>query len=75
MSGTTQGGKKAAETRGRESLSEAGRKGAQALSHEQRVENGKKAAETRGYESLSEAGRKGGENSHGSKKEKEENKE
>jgi hypothetical protein len=60
-------GKKAAETRGHESLSEAGKKGTQSLSHEQRVEAGKKAAETRGHESLSEAGRKGGEHSRGGK--------
>ncbi|KTD48497.1 hypothetical protein Lrub_0848 [Legionella rubrilucens] len=56
MAGTSEGGKKAAETRGHESLSEAGRKGGQAADH-------KKAAETRGHESLSEAGRKGGKNS------------
>jgi general stress protein YciG len=64
MAGTTMGGKKAAKTRGHESLSQAGRKGAQSLSHDQRVEIGKKAAETRGHESLSQAGRKGGEHSH-----------
>ncbi|WP_248296024.1 stress-induced acidophilic repeat motif-containing protein [Legionella taurinensis] len=57
MAGTSEGGKKAAETRGHESLSEAGRKGGQAADH-------KKAAETRGHDSLSEAGRKGGKNSH-----------
>jgi len=65
MTGTTEGGKKAAETRGHDSLSEAGRKGGQSVPHEKRVEAGKKAAETRGHESLSEAGRKGGEHSHG----------
>ncbi|QRN04578.1 general stress protein B [Legionella sp. MW5194] len=58
MTGTSEGGKKAAETRGHDSLSEAGRKGGQAADH-------KKAAETRGHESLSEAGRKGGKNSRG----------
>jgi general stress protein YciG len=63
MAGTTEGGKKAAGTRGQESLKKAGQEGAQALSHEQRAEIGKKAAENRGNESLSEAGRKGGEHS------------
>lgn len=73
MAGTSEGGKKAAQTRGRESLSEAGKKGAASISHETRVEAGKKAAQTRGHESLSEAGRKGGERSHGGRgKEKEE---
>ena len=57
MTGTTEGGKKAAETRGHDSLSEAGKKGGKAADH-------KKGAETRGHESLSEAGRKGGKNSH-----------
>ena len=57
MTGTSEGGKKAAETRGHESLSEAGKKGGKAADHE-------KAAETRGHESLSEAGQKGGKNSH-----------
>ena len=57
MTGTTEGGKKAAETRGHDSLSEAGKKGGEAADH-------KKGAETRGHESLSEAGRKGGKNSH-----------
>jgi general stress protein YciG len=57
MTGTTEGGKKAAQTRGHESLSEAGRKGGQQADHEQ-------AAKTRGHERLSEAGRKGGQNSH-----------
>jgi len=57
MAGTTEGGKKAAETRGRESLSEAGKKGGHNANHEQ-------AAKTRGHESLSEAGRKGGQHSH-----------
>jgi len=57
MAGTSEGGRKAAETRGYESLSEAGRKGGKAADH-------KKAAVTRGHASLSEAGRKGGRNSH-----------
>lgn len=61
--GRIEAGKKAAETRGSESLSETGKKGTQSLSHEQRVEVGKKSAETRGSESLSEAGRKGGQHS------------
>jgi len=65
MAGTKEGGKKAAQSRGHESLSQAGKRGAASLSHEQRVEIGKKAAQTRGHESLSEAGRKGGQNSHG----------
>jgi uncharacterized protein len=65
MAGTSEGGKKAAETRGQESLSQTGKKGAQSIDHETRVEAGKKAAETRGHESLSQGGRKGGENSHG----------
>jgi general stress protein YciG len=63
MAGTSEGGKKAAETRGHESLSEAGRKGVKAADHE-------KGAKTRGHESLSEAGRKGGEHSHGGKSKK-----
>ncbi len=54
MAGTSEGGKKAAHTRGHESLSEAGRKGGKAADHHQ-------AARTRGHESLSGAGRKGGE--------------
>ncbi len=54
MAGTSEGGKKAAETR-RQNPDD----------HETRVRAGEKAAETRGYESLSEAGRKGGEHSHG----------
>lgn len=49
MAGTTEGAKKAANTKGPEGRSEAA----------------KKAAETRGHESLAEAGRKGGEHSHG----------
>jgi len=57
MTGTTEGGKKAAETRGHESLSQAGQKGGKEADHEQ-------AARTRGHESLSEAGKKGGQNSH-----------
>lgn len=64
MAGTSEGGKKAAKTRGHESLSAAGRKGAEARTHESRVIGGKKAAEKRGHESLSAAGRKGGTNSH-----------
>lgn len=66
MTGTTEGGKKAAETRGHESLSEAGKKGGQAADHKQ-------AAQTRGHESLSEAGRKGGEHSHSGGRKKETN--
>ncbi len=58
MAGTSEGGKKAAQTRGHESLSEAGRKGGQAADQ-------RKSAQTRGHESLSEAGRKGGQHSHG----------
>ncbi len=58
MAGTSEGGKKAAQARGHESLSEAGRKGGHAADH-------RKAAATRGHESLSEAGRKGGQHSHG----------
>ncbi|CAA9888648.1 conserved hypothetical protein [Candidatus Methylobacter favarea] len=65
MTGTTEGGKKAAQKRGHESLSEAGRKGGKAADHEQ-------AAKTRGHESLSEAGRKGGEHSQGGKSKKNE---
>lgn len=61
MSGTSKGGEKAAQTRGHESLSEAGKKGGKAADH-------KKAAETRGHESLSNAGKKGGENSHKNEK-------
>lgn len=61
MTGTREGGKKAAETRGHESLSEAGRKGGKKANHE-------KGAETRGRESLSEAGRKGGKSSQGGTK-------
>ncbi len=57
MTGTSEGGRKAAQTRGYESLSEAGRKGGKAADH-------RKGAETRGHESLSAAGRKGGKNSH-----------
>ncbi|KTD16412.1 hypothetical protein [Legionella jordanis] len=57
MAGTSEGGKKAAETRGRESLSEAGRKGGKAADHKQ-------AAQTRGHESLSRAGEKGGRRSN-----------
>lgn len=58
-------GKKAAETRGSESLSEMGKKGAQSPSHAHGQHEGisKKAGETRGHESLSEAGRKGGQHS------------
>lgn len=59
MPGTSSGGKKAAATRGRDSLSEAGKKGAQARSHQSRVLGGQKAAQTRGKDSLSEAGKKG----------------
>lgn len=55
-----QAGRKAAHTRGYDSLSAAGRKGAESRSHESRVEGGRKAAHTRGYESLAAAGRKGG---------------
>ena len=64
MAGTTEGGKKAAETRKDRhpagspgSFEDAGRKGGKAADHVQ-------AAKTRGHESLSEAGRRGGENSH-----------
>ncbi|MGQ3888458.1 hypothetical protein ACQUW5_05425 [Legionella sp. CNM-1927-20] len=53
MTGTTQGGKKAAASRGHESLSAAGRKGGQQSDHRQ-------AAKTRGHDSLSQAGKKGG---------------
>ena len=67
MPGTTEGGQKATETRGHDSLSEAGKKGGQSVDHDTRVEAGKKAAETRGHDSLSEAGKKGGEHSHGGK--------
>lgn len=61
MSGTSKGGAKAAKTRGYHSLSQAGKKGAEARSHESRVEGGKKAAAKIGHEKLSEAGRKGAE--------------
>jgi len=64
MSGTREGGRKAAESRSQENLSAAGKKGTASVSHEKRVEAGKKAAQTRGHESLSAAGRKGGQNSH-----------
>ena len=63
MSGTTEGGKKAAEKRGHESLSQAGKKGGSAADHQQ-------SAATRGHESLSEAGKKGGEHSHKNKDQK-----
>jgi len=64
MAGTREGGKKAAENRGHESVSQAGKKGAASVSHGKRVEAGKKAAESRSHESLSEAGRKGDQHSH-----------
>jgi hypothetical protein len=74
MSGTVEGGKKAAETRGHESLADAGRKGAEARSHESRVEGGKKAMETRAenegksvHDVAAEMGREGGAQSHGGK--------
>ncbi|HYF97897.1 MAG TPA: hypothetical protein VD770_02830 [Coxiellaceae bacterium] len=57
MTGTSEGARKAAETRGHDSLSEAGRKGGKAADHKQ-------AAATRGHESLSKAGQKGGQHSH-----------
>ncbi len=56
MAGTHEGGKKAAQTRGHESLSEAGRKGVKTADQSQ-------SARTRGHESLSEAGRKAGQHS------------
>ena len=67
-----QAGKKAAETRGRESLRLAGQAGAQErnrrLSPEERSMASRRAAETRENRnpgSLAEAGRKGGQHSHG----------
>lgn len=65
MTGTTEGGKKAAQKRGHENLSEADSKGGKVADHEQ-------AAKTRGHESISEAGRKGSEHSHGGKSKKDE---
>jgi len=65
MSGTREGGRKAAESRSHGNLNAADKKGAASGNHEKRVEAGKKAAQTRGHESLSAAGRKGGQNSHG----------
>ena len=63
MAGTSEGGRKAAETRGHASLSAAGRKGAEvrhSKSPEEESAIARKAAQTRGHESLSEAGRRGG---------------
>lgn len=54
MVGTSGGGKKSAEKRGRDNLSEAGKKGAQSVSHETRLESARKAAKTR---ALSKMGR------------------
>jgi uncharacterized protein len=64
MTGTSEGGKKAAATRGHDSLSAAGKRGNQLRSRQSRIEGGKKAAATRGHDSLSAAGRKGGLHSH-----------
>jgi uncharacterized protein len=65
MSGTTEGGKKAADTRGHDSLAKAGEKGGHASS-------GKKAMETRAenegksvHDVAAEMGQKGGHESHG----------
>ncbi|OGT29791.1 MAG: hypothetical protein A3E87_05515 [Gammaproteobacteria bacterium RIFCSPHIGHO2_12_FULL_35_23] len=67
-----QAGQRAAETRGHDSLSEAGKRGAEArnnrLSPEERSEASRRAAQTREEKhpgSLAEAGRKGGQKSHG----------
>jgi uncharacterized protein len=67
MAGTPEGGEKAAKTRGRESLAEAGRKGAEALASDpqKKSEASRKAAETRGHDEMAAIGRKGGEHSHG----------
>lgn len=71
MTGTSEGGKKAAATRGEESLREAGRHGAEGLNRDpqKKSEASKKAAQTRGHESLAAAGREGGKHSHGGRKE------
>ena len=58
MTGTSEGAKKAAETKGPEGRSEAARK----------------AGETRGHESLSRAGQEGGKHSQSGSHKKEENK-
>lgn len=47
MAGTSEGARKAAQSRSPESKRRAGQAGANALSHEQRVKIGKEAAETR----------------------------
>ncbi|WP_419419485.1 hypothetical protein ACNVED_13370 [Legionella sp. D16C41] len=53
MTGTTQGGKKAAETRGHESLSAAGKRGGQQADH-------RHSTQSRGHKSLSQTDKKGG---------------
>lgn len=58
MAGTSEGAKKAAETREQNQKNEEGK-------DPSRVQAGQKAAETRGHESLSKAGEKGGKQSHG----------
>jgi len=53
MTGTSEGGKKAAETRGHESLSEAGSKGGKNSDHKQ-------SGQTASHDSQSKGGQKGG---------------
>lgn len=65
MAGTSEGAKKAAQTR-----SENANRNNEGKDPS-RVEAGRKAAQTRGHESLSEAGRKGGERSHGGRRQEE----
>ena len=67
QSSRSMAGKKAAQTRGYESLSAAGKKGAASRTHASRVEGGRKSAQKRGYESLAAAGRKGGQQSRGAR--------
>ena len=73
MAGTSEGGKKAAETRGHDEMADMGRKGGESLASdtEKKSEASKKAAETRGHDEMADMGRKGGEHSHGGKNEEE----
>jgi general stress protein YciG len=64
MTGTTEGGKKAAANRDPQSLRDAGRKGGQAVSHEQHVKAGQASARSQGHEKLAQHGAEGGKNSH-----------